>query len=146
MSLPSNVVTARIGIDLVPLARVTELLAPDAGRALRRMLSPGELEACRTPDGAADPESIAGRLAAKEAVFKVFSVAGQTLPWLGIEILSGPGGRPDLRLSGRAAELADQVGLGPIDVSISHSGGFAVAVAAAAAATAKPTHLALPHP
>ncbi|MFF4751988.1 holo-ACP synthase [Streptomyces sp. NPDC002514] len=134
MSLPSGTVTPRIGIDLVPLARVAELLNPDTGPALHRMLSPGELAASRTPDGAADPESIAGRLAAKEAVFKVFSAAGQTLPWLGIEILPGPGGRPDLRLSGRAAELAERVGLGPIDVSISHSGGFAVAVAAAAVA------------
>lgn len=132
MELPQTVVKTRVGIDLVPLARVAQLLDPDTGPALRRMLSPGELEDSLTPEGDLDPDGIAGRLAAKEAVFKVLSTVGQTLPWRGIEILRGPGGRPELRLSGRAAELAQQAGLGPIDLSISHSGGFAVAVAAAA--------------
>lgn len=131
-ALVSAAPATRVGVDLVPLTRVADLLAASAGRALHRMLSSEELSLARTPDGAADPEGIAGRIAAKEAVFKVLSATGQTLPWLGIEILRGTGGRPDVRLSGRAADLAEQAGLGPVDVSISHSGGFAVAVAVAA--------------
>lgn len=140
---------ARVGVDLVPLARVAELLADGAGRALRRMLSTAELAASRTPNGAADPEGIAGRIAAKEAVFKVLAADGhdgQTLPWLGIEILRGPGGRPHVRLGGRAAEIAARAGLGPVDVSISHSGGFAVAVAAAVADTRTDSYPYPPHP
>ena len=40
-------------------------------------------------------------------------------------------GRPVVRLSGRAAALADGAGVGPIDVSLSHSGDHALAVAVA---------------
>ncbi|MET8499266.1 holo-ACP synthase [Streptomyces microflavus] len=129
-----------IGVDLVPLARVGELLDPDIGPVLRRFLSTEELAASRTPDGAPDRAGIAGRLAAKEAVFKLLGAVGRPVPWQGIEVLRGPGGRPGVRLSGTAAELAQHAGLGPIDVSISHDAGFAIAVAAAT--TSRPTHLA----
>ncbi|MGP3983168.1 holo-ACP synthase [Streptomyces sp. KR80] len=125
--------TPRIGVDLVPIARVPALLVPESGPALHRMLTARELSLCRTADGAPDAAGIAGRLAAKEAVFKLFAATGQPLPWLSTEILRGPGGRPEVRLCGRAADLAERAGLGPIDVSISHDGGFAIAVAAAAA-------------
>jgi holo-[acyl-carrier protein] synthase len=121
----------RIGVDLVPLSRVRELLDPGIGPVLRRFLSAEELTVSRTPDGAPDQAGIAGRLAAKEAVFKLLGAVGRTVPWQGIEVLRGPGGRPGVRLSGGAAELARSAGLGPIDVSISHDGGFAIAVAAA---------------
>ncbi|MYV64660.1 4'-phosphopantetheinyl transferase superfamily protein [Streptomyces sp. SID2131] len=151
-----------MGVDLVPLSRVHALLAtgtgPDSGTGtgpgpgtatgthpgtgpgtaptpgplLTRLLSAEELAASRTPDGAPDPSGIAGRLAAKEAVFKLLGSVGRPVPWQGIEVLRGPGGRPGVRLSGRAAELARTAGIGPIDVSISHDAGFAIAVAAAA--------------
>ncbi|RSS35275.1 holo-ACP synthase, partial [Streptomyces sp. WAC08241] len=101
------------------------------GPLLTRLLSAEELAASRTPDGAPDPSGIAGRLAAKEAVFKLLGSVGRPVPWQGIEVLRGPGGRPGVRLSGRAAELARTAGIGPIDVSISHDAGFAIAVAAA---------------
>ncbi|MFF7848880.1 holo-ACP synthase [Streptomyces sp. NPDC007910] len=131
-----------IGVDLVPLSRVRDLLgpvpgtgtgsgtAPGAAALLRRFLSVEELAVSRTPDGAPDPSGIAGRLAAKEAVFKLLGSVGKPVPWQGIEVLRGPGGRPGVRLSGRAAELARTAGVGPIDVSISHDAGFAIAVAA----------------
>ncbi|MFB7590342.1 holo-ACP synthase [Streptomyces sp. NPDC056169] len=119
-----------IGVDLVPFARVRELLDPGIGPLLRRYLSAEELSVSRTPDGAPDQARIAGRLAAKEAVFKLLGAVGRPVPWQGIEVLRGPGGRPGIRLSGRAAELARDAGLGPIDVSISHDAGFAIAVAA----------------
>ncbi|NEE57554.1 4'-phosphopantetheinyl transferase superfamily protein, partial [Streptomyces sp. SID8455] len=88
------------GVDLVPLARVGELLDPDIGPVLRRFLSTEELAASRTPDGAPDRAGIAGRLAAKEAVFKLLGAVGRPVPWQGIEVLRGPGGRPGVRLSG----------------------------------------------
>ncbi|MEV4880799.1 holo-ACP synthase [Streptomyces cyaneofuscatus] len=131
-----------IGVDLVPLARVGELLEPGAGLGagpvLGRFLSADELAASRTPDGEPDRAGIAGRLAAKEAVFKLLGAVGRPVPWQGIEVLRGPGGRPGVRLSGAAAELAQHAGLGPIDVSISHDGGFAIAVAAATTSRPRP--------
>ncbi|GHG13878.1 holo-ACP synthase [Streptomyces zaomyceticus] len=130
-----------IGVDLVPISRVGELLDPGIGPLLRRYLSAEELTVSRTPDGEPDRAGIAGRLAAKEAVFKLLGAVGRPVPWQGIEVLRGPGGRPGVRLSGRAAELARDAGLGPIDVSISHDAGFAIAVAAASTSLEHPNSL-----
>ncbi|GEB58850.1 holo-ACP synthase [Streptomyces gardneri] len=135
-----------IGVDLVPLSRVDELLDPGIGPLLRKYLSPEELTVSRTPDGAPDQSRIAGRLAAKEAVFKLLGAVGRPVPWQGIEVLRGPGGRPGIRLSGRAAELARAAGLGPIDVSISHDAGFAIAVATSSSARSAPSLPAPSHP
>jgi holo-[acyl-carrier protein] synthase len=116
----------RIGVDIVPVARVRELVEP----SLRRMLSEVELHELSTKGGI-DVVGVAGRIAAKEAVFKLFHAAGQPVPWLTTEILNGPGGWPSVRLHGRAAALADSAGIGEIAVSITHDGAYAIAVAAA---------------
>jgi holo-[acyl-carrier protein] synthase len=122
--------TGRIGIDVVAVTRVRELLTPSQEPVLRRMLSDAELRASATGDGP-DPVGIAGRIAAKEAVFKLFHVAGQPVPWLTTEILNGPGGWPVVRLHGRAAALAASAGIEEIAVSITHDGAYAIAVATA---------------
>jgi len=122
--------TGRIGIDVVAVSRVRELLTPNQEPVLRRMLSDVELHASSTQDGL-DPVGLAGRIAAKEAVFKLFHVAGQPVPWLTTEILNGPGGWPVVRLHGRAAALAASAGIEEIAVSITHDGAYAIAVATA---------------
>jgi holo-[acyl-carrier protein] synthase len=119
----------RIGVDVVPLGRVRGLIDSPA---LRRMLTDCELRLSSTSDGV-DASGVAGRIAAKEAVFKLFHVSGQPMPWLTTEILKGPGGWPEVRLSGRAALLAERAGIGHIAISITHDESYAIAVAAAAA-------------
>ena len=49
--------------------------------------------------------------------------------WTEIEIERLPTGQPAVRLSGRAAQRAEQLGMGRIAVSISHESDYAVAVA-----------------
>ena len=49
--------------------------------------------------------------------------------WRDIEIVRLPTGQPTVRLHGRAAERAEQLGMGRIAVSISHEGDYAVAIA-----------------
>jgi len=128
-----NAKAVRVGVDLVPLARARAIVERPSDRVLRRLFSIEEQSLLQRAGNGWDVEGVAGRLAAKEAVFKLLPADGKTLPWCSIEILSGKGRRPLVRLDGRALELANQVGLGPIDVSISHDGDYAIAVAAAAA-------------
>ncbi|QTZ94650.1 holo-ACP synthase [Streptomyces auratus] len=125
--------SGRVGIDLVPFGRVREMAERENGLALTRMLSEEEMRISHTA-GSPDIAGIAGRLAAKEAVFKLFRARGQTLPWLGIEILKDDGGWPVVRLGGRAAELASSAGFQRIEVSITHDEPCAVAVAFCAGA------------
>jgi holo-[acyl-carrier protein] synthase len=127
----------RVGIDLVPFDRVRELVRPGGAPTLGRMLSTEELRLSHSATGP-DIAGIAGRLAAKEAVFKLFRAFGQPLPWLGIEILKADGGWPVVRLAGRAASLARDAGIEHIEVSITHDDPCAVAVAFGAG-TPEPT-------
>jgi holo-[acyl-carrier protein] synthase len=116
---------ARTGCDLQRIADVTDAVRDFGARYLDRVYTPVEQEAGRV-GGAA---SLAARFAAKEAVLKLIGTADGVDP-RSVEI-GHEAGRPVVRLSGRAAELADQAGLGPIDVSLSHSGDHALAVAVA---------------
>ena len=75
------------------------------------------------------PENFAGRWAAKEAVSKVLGLGVRGVGWTEIEIERLPTGQPSVRLNGRAAKRADQLGMGRIAVSISHEAEYAVAVA-----------------
>jgi holo-[acyl-carrier protein] synthase len=122
-------IDGRVGIDMVPFGRARDLIRDEP--LLARMLSPDEIRQCSSAGGGGGPDvqSVAGRLAAKEAVFKLFHTSGQTLPWRGIEILTADGGRPVVRLAGRAVELARDAGIGAIAVSITHDEPCAVAVA-----------------
>ena len=68
-------------------------------------------------------ESLAALLAAKEATMKALGEGWPKVSWQDIEIVRGEG-RPQLKLTGRAAALA---GDGRLAVSLAHDGGVAVA-------------------
>ena len=72
---------------------------------------------------------MAGRWAAKEAVSKVLGLGVRGIGWRDIEIERLPTGQPAVRLHGRAAARAEQLGMGRIAVSITHESDYAVAMA-----------------
>ena len=116
---------ARTGCDLQRIDDVDVAVRDFGARYLDRVYTPVEQQAGRT-GGAA---SLAARFAAKEAVLKLIGTA-DGVDLRSVEIAQEDG-RPVVRLSGRAAALAQDAGLGPIDVSLSHSGDHALAVAVA---------------
>lgn len=120
--------TQRIGVDIVPVGRVSRSLTSFGDAFRKRVLTTGESEYCRGPREA---EKVAGRVAAKEAVMKVLGEGWPSVPWTSIEILPGDGGRPNARLSGKALEIFGDLGFSAIDVSITHDAGLAIAVALA---------------
>ena len=69
------------------------------------------------------PETMAGRWAAKEAVSKVLGLGVRGIGWRDIEIERLPTGQPAVKLHGRAAARAEQLGMGRIALSISHEVG-----------------------
>ena len=96
-------------------------------RYLDRVYTPAEQAAYAT----GGPASLAARFAAKEAVLKLIGTAdGVDLRSIEIRTPASGGGRPEVHLTGRAAELADAVGLDAeyIDLSLSHTGDLALAV------------------
>jgi len=122
---PATLLRARTGCDLQRVDDVADAVRDFGARYLDRVYTTVEQEAYRS-GGAA---SLAARFAAKEAVLKLIGTADGVDP-RSVEI-SHHDGRPVVRLSGLAATLAAEAGMGPIDISLSHSGDHALAVAVA---------------
>jgi holo-[acyl-carrier protein] synthase len=121
----------RIGVDVVQLSRAHELLEPGTRPVLDRMLVADEIVEC-TRSGRVDASAVAGRLAIKEAVFKLFHHHGPVVPWRSIRVLGEAGTWPAVHLVDEALAFARAAGINSeISVSLSHDGEYAVAVAAA---------------
>jgi holo-[acyl-carrier protein] synthase len=116
--------TAELGLDIIRVERIRDALARFGDRFIRRVLTPEEAAYVR-----GRPETFAGRWAAKEAVSKVLGLGVRGIGWLDIEIERLPTGQPAVRLHGRAAARADQLGLARIAVSITHEREYALAIA-----------------
>jgi holo-[acyl-carrier protein] synthase len=116
--------TTELGIDIIKVARIRETLERFGERFSRRVLTERERRYVRDR-----PETFAGRWAAKEAVSKVLGLGVRGIGWRDIEIERLPTGQPAVRLHGRAAARADQLGMERVALSISHEADYAVAIA-----------------
>ncbi len=116
--------TTELGIDIIRVSRIRDSLARFGDRFTNRVLTPAESGYVR-----GRPETMAGRWAAKEAVSKVLGLGVRGIGWRDIEIERLPTGQPAVRLHGRAARRAEQLGMGRVAISISHEAEFAVAIA-----------------
>jgi holo-[acyl-carrier protein] synthase len=123
----SSITQIRTGVDLVDVGRIVSLLDRYGARFAHRVFTDRELEACK-----GRPERLAARFAAKEAVSKALGTGIGQVAWREIEVVSDSSGRPELRLDGRAGELAAELGLHLWSVSLSHTQGQAVAFVVAA--------------
>jgi len=104
-----------LGVDLVEVDRIRK--AMQNPRFVYRILTDAERLLCTTPT------RVAGRWAAKEAIYKAAGIT--TLTWHDIEITNDPFGAPSVRIltnqwDGKRLRL---------NVSISHERNHAVAVA-----------------
>lgn len=107
----------RIGIDMVEIARLEKAITRSGDGFLRKAFTARELHLLGR-----DPDRLAGRWAAKEAVIKCFDGTGMCLPRRKIEVLAAPSGAPVARLIGAGPGVS-------VQVTITHHGGMAVAAA-----------------
>lgn len=94
-----------------------------------RLLTPEEVSYCRSK---ADPsESVAVRLAAKEAVYKALQSlpAARGVGWREIEVVRREDGRPGVVLTGLAQRVARELGVREVMISLSHTHLAAIAIA-----------------
>lgn len=114
------------GVDLIEIERVQTVIQRHGRRFLERVFTPLELAQVEKR-----PASLAARFAAKEAVAKALGTGIGAVSWREIEVVREDSGRPALRLSGSAAELAAAQGLSGWSVSLSHTDSHAMAVVVA---------------
>lgn len=117
-----------LGTDLIEISRIQASIERYGEQFLQRVFTPGEIAYClRKKRNAA--ESFAARFAAKEAGAKALGTGiSQGISWREIEVHRAPGQRPELKLSGRAADRAVNMGVRTISLSLTHSKDVAMAV------------------
>jgi holo-[acyl-carrier protein] synthase len=116
--------TTELGIDIIKVDRIRASIERFGERFSKRVLTTNEQRYVRMR-----PETFAGRWAAKEAVSKVLGLGVRGIGWRDIEVERLPTGQPSVRLHGRAAARAEQLGMARIALSITHESDYAVAVA-----------------
>lgn len=121
------------GIDIVDIDRIEQAVTRWGTRFLQRVFTERELA-----DAGERVSSLAARFAAKEAAAKAlggglrgFGVdpgsRAEAVGWREVEVVRAPSGQPLLRLHGRAAQRARELGWLEISVSLSHTRRSAVA-------------------
>src|SRR5580698_767762 len=117
-----------LGTDLIEIARIKESVERHGERFLHKVFTEGEIAYCMSKK-INSAESFAARFAAKEAGAKALGTGiSRGVTWLEIEVKRAPGHRPTLHWSGRAAELAAQMGVQRASLSLTHSRDLAMAV------------------
>ena len=113
------------GTDIVAIARIEAALERTPGLA-ERVLTPSELEQSRASRQPA--RFLAKRCAAKEAAVKALGTGiGRGVGWQQLEVTKNELGRPLINLTGRAAEIAQELGASHWHLSYSDEVDYVVA-------------------
>lgn len=116
-----------MGVDLIEVVRISKSMEKFGSRFLKHIFTDREIDYCERKRRGA--ESYAARFAAKEAGSKALGTGMNFgVCWRDLEVTRSPAGRPDLKLSGVAAELARKMGVRSIVLSLTHTSDSAIAV------------------
>jgi holo-[acyl-carrier protein] synthase len=119
-----------LGTDLMEIARIQKSYDRYGEQFLKRVFTPIEIAYCMSKKNYA--ESLAARFAAKEAGAKALGTGiSRGVNWKELEVRRQPGQRPELHLSGRAAEVAARLGIKRLSLSLSHSRTESIAIVVA---------------
>lgn len=116
-----------IGTDIVDTSRFRRFLDEGNSALLERLFTQSEMNTCLNRKDSAS--CLAARFAAKEAFMKALGTGLRDgITWHDVEVINDMLGKPELALSGRAAEFFKDKKLNSAMLSLSHDGGHAVAV------------------
>jgi holo-[acyl-carrier protein] synthase len=115
------VATTGVGIDVVDVDRF-RLVLQRRPRIVNRLFTDGERR-----DAHSQPERLAARFAAKEAVLKTLGIGAGTTPWRSIEVILSESGAPSVVLHEHARKIAESQGVGYLHLSMTHTDHLAAA-------------------
>jgi holo-[acyl-carrier protein] synthase len=116
------------GIDLCEVERIEKAIAAPHGARFRdRVFTAGEIAYAESKSNRA--ERYAARFAAKEAGMKALGTGWQDgLGWHDLEVSNLASGRPTLQFHGKAAEIAEGLGVRNVSLSLTHTARQAMAL------------------
>ena len=116
-----------IGVDIAAIERFQRFMTSGNTAIIERLFTAAERSLCGSRKDAAS--CLAARFAAKEAFLKALGTGlREGISWHDMEVSNNTLGKPELALSGKAAEQFKSNGLVNIQLSLSHDGGNAVAM------------------
>lgn len=119
-----------LGTDIVEIVRIGEMIERHGELFLQRVYTEDEIKYCQRHKEAL--QHYAGRWAAKEAVMKTLGTGfTKGVGWKDIQVCNTKSGRPIIELSGGAAQVAKNVGIDNVLITISHCRAYATATAIA---------------
>ncbi|RJO62877.1 MAG: holo-ACP synthase [Dehalococcoidia bacterium] len=114
------------GTDLLDVSRMERDLEEKDGLA-DKLFTPAEIGYCRSMRHPA--QHFAARFCAKEAFFKALGTGYRGgLAWHEVEVRRNVLGRPELHLTGKALEAAQNLGAQHLHLSLSHTRQLALAM------------------
>jgi holo-[acyl-carrier protein] synthase len=115
-----------MGVDLAEVGRIQSAIERYGETFLRRIYTPAERDYCEQFKN--KYERYAGRFAAKEAAMKALGTGWRRgVRWVDFEVVRETGGRPTIALDAAAKEIAAQLGVKRISLSITHTSNQALA-------------------
>jgi holo-[acyl-carrier protein] synthase len=121
-----------IGNDIVECLRIAQMIERHGELFISRVYTSHEIDYCSTRKAAT--QHYAGRWAAKEAVLKALGTGWiRGITWRDVEVRNRQGGKPTIALAGGAREICEKLGIGELQISISHCRSHATAIAIALA-------------
>jgi holo-[acyl-carrier protein] synthase len=119
-----------IGTDIAECLRIARMIERHGELFINRVYTPGEISYCQSRAQAT--QHFTGRWAAKEAILKALGTGWRRgIAWRDIEIRNESSGQPVVAVRGGAKEVAEQLGITKLLVTISHCRTHATAYAVA---------------
>ena len=116
-----------VGVDLVRIGRIETVLKRWEGRFIKRVFTDEEIDFCNKR--AFPTPCFALRFAAKEAFSKAIGLGMRGgIRWRDIEVFHYKGGKPGLKLMGRASDICREKNITEFHVSLSDEGEYGVAM------------------
>lgn len=136
--------SASIGVDMLDIARMEKTLARRPSFATRVFTETERAYCDRT---ARPAQHYAARFAAREAVLKVLGTGfSRGVGLADVSVQNNEAGRPEVVLTGRAREIAEEQGIHEIALSLSYTHDVAVASAVAITDDVRPKQEERPDP
>ena len=109
-----------LGLDISEIDRIEAALTRHGAAIVQRLYTPDEAAYCESYKNKF--ERYAGRFAAKEAGMKALGTGWRGgIAWRDFEVTNLKSGRPTLAFHGKAAELAEKMGVRNVALSITHT-------------------------
>ena len=113
------------GVDIVNINRIKKILFKKKDSFYNRIFTKNEIEYIYK--GGHKATTVGGIFAAKEAVSKALGTGISTIGWKDIEILHKENGKPYVNLIGNGKLRMNRLGIGNMDLAISHEEDYALA-------------------